>query len=163
MFQINEVVVHYREGIAKIYDRVTINGTEYFLLKAKRGDDISIYVPVEKAFSIIRPVMDKENAIGILKYMKSMEVEFNANTKQRRDDFKRRLISGDIFDIAYLVKQLYLYESADELPPKVKFGPVDFDILKNAQNMFLDEMSISLDHDRETVGPYLEKLMDEMD
>ena len=163
MFKVNEVVVHYREGIANICDRVTLNGVEYFVLKAKRGDDISIYVPVEKAFSIIRPVMDKENAIGILRYMKSMEVEFNANTKQRRDDFKRRLISGDIFDIAYLVKQLYLYESADELPPKVKFGPVDFDILKTAQHMFLDEMSISLDVDRENVGPYIEKLMDEMD
>ena len=109
MFQINEVVVHYREGIAKIYDRVTINGTEYFLLKAKRGDDISIYVPVEKAFSIIRPVMDKENAIGILKYMKSMEVEFNANTKQRRDLYKKKLLSGNVYDLAYLSRQLYFF------------------------------------------------------
>ena len=106
--------------------------------------------------------MDKENADGILMYMLQLEEEFNANTKQRRDDFKRRIASGNILDIVYLVKQLYLYQTAEQLPEKVKFGPVDFDILESAKNMLLDELAITYDVDRDKITDYIDKKMKEL-
>jgi RNA polymerase-interacting CarD/CdnL/TRCF family regulator len=162
MFKVNDIVVHYRDGLAVITGTANMSGIDYFTLKAKRTNNVAIYVPVANATKIIRPVMDKENADGILMYMLQLEEEFNANTKQRRDDFKRRIASGNILDIVYLVKQLYLYQTAEQLPEKVKFGPVDFDILESAKNMLLDELAITYDVDRDKVTDYIDKKMKEL-
>ena len=157
MFEINDVVVHYRDGLAKITGVTEMNGNEFFVLMAKRGDGTTFYVPKANASKTIRPIMDIENADGILAYMSALEVEFNPNTKQRRDDFKRRIASGNILDVAYLVKQLYLYNHTEELPPKVKFGPVDFNILNEAKNLLFDELSVIYHVDEEKLPQFIEE------
>ena len=159
MFKVNDVVLHYRSGVSTITGTAVFDNVEYFVLKAKRDAGVSIYIPIANATQVIRPIMDEANADAIILYMKGIEPNFNPNTKQRRDDYKRRLASGNILDIAYLVRHLYLYKHAETLPEKVKFGQVDFDILNNARNMLYDEFIITYNVTEEEIDDFVEERM----
>ena len=158
MFKINDSVIHCREGLSVIVGSKDMNGKEYFLVSVKHNSGETIYVPVDTASSIIRPLMDKKAADSLLSFIKKIEKEFNTNTKQRRDAYKRRLSSGDVKDIAYLYKQLYFYNLiGGENNTEIKLGPVDIDMLSYAENMLLDELAISYSIPREEIKDFVEK------
>ena len=158
MFKINDSVIHCREGLSVIVGSKDMNGKEYFLVSVKHNSGETIYVPVDTASSIIRPLMDKKAADSLLSFIKKIEKEFNTNTKQRRDAYKRRLSSGDVKDIAYLYKQLYFYNLiGGENNTEIKLGPVDIDMLSYAENMLLDELSITYSIPREEIKAFVEK------
>ena len=158
MFQINECVIHCREGLSTILSVNTINGKDYFLVRTNHNNGETIYVPVETAESIIRPILVEKEADSVLKYIKSIEKEFNNNTKQRRDAYKRRLSSGDVNDIAYLYRQLYFYDQlgGDE-NTEIKLGPVDIEMLSYAKNMLLDEFALTYKVNRDEIEAFIEK------
>ena len=160
MFKINESVIHCREGLSTILSLNSINGKDYFIVRTHQGqaNGETIYVPVETASSIIRPILNEKEADGVLKFIKSIKKEFNTNTKQRRDSYKKRLGSGNVEDIAYLYRQLYFYNKiGGENNTEIKLGPVDIDMLSYAKNMLLDELAISYKVEREDVEEYIEK------
>ena len=157
MFKINESVIHCREGLSTIISTSTINDRDYFLVKTHQANGETIYVPVASADSIIRPVLGVEGADDVLKYIKSIVKEFNTNTKQRRDAYKRRLASGDVNDIAYLYRQLYFYyQIGGEENTEIKLGPVDIDMLSHAKNMLLDEFSLTYKVNRDEIESFIE-------
>ena len=157
MFKINESVIHCREGLSTIISTSTINDRDYFLVRTHQASEETIYVPVASADSIIRPVLGVEAADEVLKYIKSIVKEFNTNTKQRRDAYKRRLASGDVNDIAYLYRQLYFYyQIGGEDNTEIKLGPVDIDMLSHAKNMLLDEFSLTYKVNRDEVETFIE-------
>ena len=157
-FSVNKEVIHCREGLATIIDSKEMNGKSYFLVRANRLSGETCYVPVDSANSIIREIMNEKEADKLLRYIKGIEKEFNTNTKQRRDAYKKKLSSGDVKDIAYLYRQLYFYnEIGGENNTEIKLGPVDLDMLNYATNMLLDELAISYKQPREIVSSFVEK------
>ena len=158
MFKINESVIHCREGLSTIISMSTINERDYFLVRTHQASEETIYVPVASAESIIRPVLEPDKADDVLRFIKSIKKEFNTNTKQRRDAYKRRLSSGDVNDIAYLYRQLYFYyKIGGEDNTEIKLGPVDIDMLSHAKNMLLDEFSLTYKVNRDEVEDFIEK------
>ena len=157
MFKINDSVIHCREGLSTIIAMNNMNGRDYFLVRTNQAAAETIYVPVETANNIIRPIMNEKEADSVLKYIKGIEKEFNTNTKQRRDAYKRRLASGDVKEIAYLYRQLYFYYLiGGENNEEIKLGPVDIDMLSYAKNMLLDELAISYKVERADVEGFVE-------
>ena len=158
MFKINESVIHCREGLSTIISMSTINERDYFLVRTHQASEETIYVPVASADSIIRPILEADAADDVLRYIKGIKKEFNTNTKQRRDAYKRRLSSGDVNDIAYLYRQLYFYyQIGGENNTEIKLGPVDIDMLSHAKKMLLDEFSLSYRVDRDEIEDFIEK------
>ena len=158
MFKINESVIHCREGLSTIISMSTINERDYFLVRTHQASEETIYVPVASADSIIRPILEADAADDVLRYIKGIKKEFNTNTKQRRDAYKRRLSSGDVNDIAYLYRQLYFYyQIGGENNTEIKLGPVDIDMLSYAQNMLMDEFSLTYEVKRDEVKDFIEK------
>ena len=152
MFKINDLVIHSREGLSRIASINSMNGKDYFLIQVQHLSGENIYVPVETANLIIRPLMTAQEADELLAYIKTIELEFNPNTKQRRDAFKRCLSSGDVKDIGYLYRQLYFYYlKGGEDNPDMKLGAVDLEMLAYAQNMLMDELAITYSIPREEV------------
>ena len=158
MFKINESVIHCREGLSTIISMSTINDRDYFLVRTHHASEETIYVPVASAESIIRPVLEEKAADDVLRFIRDIKKEFNTNTKQRRDAYKRRLSSGDVKDIAYLYRQLYFYyQIGGEDNTEIKLGPVDIDMLSHAKNMLLDEFSLTYKVNRDDVEDFIEK------
>ena len=157
-FSVNEEVIHCREGLSTIIGNREMNGKNYFLVRANRMSGETFYVPVDSADSIIREIMSKNDADELLRFIKTIEKDFNTNTKQRRDAYKRRLSSGDVKDIAYLYRQLYFYNQlGGEENEEIKLGPVDLDILSYAKNMLMDELTISYQKSRESIECFVEE------
>ena len=155
MFKINDTVVHLRDGIATITSTTQMAGREYFVLNVKRVGNVGVYVPVAAAGNIIRKVLEVSEADNLLKYAKEVEENFIGNTKQRRDDFKRRLASGLIEDVIYLCKLLYLYKTLPSLPEGVKFGPMDVEMLYDAHNRFFDELAVTYNQPRDSIEEFI--------
>ena len=148
-------VVHCRDGLAVIVDETIISEKEYFVVKTIRGGGENIYVFKERAENIIRPIMDQKMANDLFEYAKTVEVEYNSNTKQRRDSLKRRLSSGDVKDIVFLVKQLYFFRNKND--GSIKYGPVDLDMLQFATNNFFDELAITFQKPRDDMEEFVYK------
>ena len=97
-FNVNDEVIHCREGLSTIIDVKNMNGKDYFLVQVNRISSETFYVPVDSAGSIIRTIMSIKQADELLQYIKKISKEFNTNTKQRRDAYKKRLSSGNVKD-----------------------------------------------------------------
>ena len=162
-FNVNDEVIHCREGLATIIGSKEMNGKSYFLVHANRASGETCYVPVDSANSIIREIMDEKEADKLLRFIKTIDKDFNTNTKQRRDAYKKRLSSGDVKDIAYLYRQLYFYHSiGGENNDEIKLGPVDLDMLNYASNMLLDELTISYKQPREKIAHFVEQRIEQL-
>ena len=158
MFKVNDSVIHCREGLSTIVGVNNMNGKDYFLVSVNRNSGETIYVPVDTANNIIRPLMNKKDADELLIYIKKIKKEFNSNTKQRRDGYKKMLSSGSVKEIAYLYRQLYFYEKiGGENNTEIKLGPVDIDMLSYAENMLMDELSLTYAVNRDEIKAFVEK------
>lgn len=157
-FKINDSVIHFREGLATIYGVNKMNNRDYFLLRINKNNGEIIYVPFASAENIIRAIMTQEEADELLRYIKTIEKGFNSNTKQRRDEYKRKLSSGSVKEIAYLYRQLYFYyQIGGEANDEIKLGPVDFDMLNYAHNMLMDELAFSYSQPRSEIEQFVEE------
>lgn len=153
-FKLNDKVMHCREGLSVISSLKTMCERDYFVVHSFRGDGEAIYVPIDGAGHIIRKIMPKDKAEVLLSSLKDIKLEFNTNTKQRRDAYKRRISSGEPEDIAYMFYQNYLYS---ENPDLVRLGPSDVEMLTYARNCFLDELALTFDVDPSEIESFLIK------
>ena len=157
-FKLKDKVMHFRDGLSFISEEKEMNGMSYFIVEVVNGGE-KVYVPKDRADAIIRPLFDSEKLKELIEFMKPIRPDYFNNTKQRRDVFKKKLGSGDIHDLAYLTMQLYYFKHPDEVDTPVKFGPADVDMLKYAARTMFDELSLSLEKDREEVEEYIYQLI----
>ena len=159
MYSINDKVIHAREGLATIINIASMAGNDYFVIRSDHGGTENIYVPVNNTGSLIRPIMSIEDANKVVEYMKTVKAEFISNTKQRRDQYKRRLLSGNVYDLAYLSRQLYFFHFYNANGQVVKLGPTDIQMLVDAEVILFDELAISFDKPRESIQEYVSRLL----
>ena len=160
MFEVNDKVVHAREGLSTIVSKTEMAGNEYFVIHSDHGSKENIYVLVNNTGKLIRPIMNSEQADEVIKYMKEVKAEFISNTKQRRDQYKRKLLSGDVNDLAYLSRQLYFYNFYNANGQLVKLGPTDVQMLKDAEPILFDELAISYNINRDDVCEHVRLLIE---
>lgn len=158
-FQIGEAVIHRREGLSFIDSIVTISDNQYFLVRSKRQSNETFYVPIERAEGIIRKVMSEKDADQVLRYMKSVDNEYNSVTKQRRDAYKKRLSSGETLDFAYLTAQLFHHDKLLGTKDEIHLGPVDFDLLNKAKELLFDEFSITYKVEMDKMDDFIKNRM----
>lgn len=159
-FKVNDIVMHSREGLSQIISCTSVNDKEFFLVQVKRSKDQTIYVPVLNASNIIRHIMAVEEADVLLGNLNFISKDFNSNTKQRRDAYKKRLSSGDIQDMAYLYRQYHLFKLN---PDGVKLGPADIEMLEYATNYLLDELALTYGVSRDLIGEFVSNRITELE
>ena len=158
-FKVNEVVVHCREGLSTIVGETEIAGNAYFVIVSRKNPKENIYVLKTRTDNIIRPVMNEVEAKEVINFMKTVEAGFISNTKQRRDLYKKKLLSGNVYDLAYLSRQLYFFNYYNSHGQLVKLGPTDLQMLKDSESILFDEFAISFHCDREKVEEVVTQLI----
>lgn len=112
MFQIGDKVVHPMHG-AGIVDSIVqkkVNGVmrDYYVLKLPVRAMV-VMVPTENCDEIgVRPIVDKEQADRVLAAIPDIQVEMTQNWNRRYRENMERLKSGDLFEVARVVKGLML-------------------------------------------------------
>ena len=112
MFQVGDKIVHPMHG-AGIVDSIVqkkVNGVvrEYYILKLPVGGML-VMIPTENSGVIgVRPVCERDEADKVIAAMPDIEVDMTQNWNRRYRENMLRLKSGDLLEVARVVKGLML-------------------------------------------------------
>ena len=114
MFQVGDKIVHpmHGAGVVDSIVRKKVNGVvrEYYILKLPVGGML-VMVPTENSEEIgVRPVCKRDEADRILAAIPNIEVEMTQNWNRRDRENLERLKSGNLLEVARVVKGLMLRE-----------------------------------------------------
>lgn len=112
MFQVGDKIVHPMHGAGVVDSIVTkkVNGVvrEYYILKIPVGGML-VMIPTENSEEIgVRPIVDREEADRLLDAMPTIVVDMTQNWNQRYRENMLRIKSGDLMEVAKVVKGLMI-------------------------------------------------------
>lgn len=112
MFQVGDKIVHPMHGAGVVDGIVTkkVNGVvrEYYILKIPVGGML-VMVPTENSSEIgVRPVVNRDEADRLIAAMPGIEVDMTQNWNRRYRENMLRIKSGDLLEVAKVVKGLML-------------------------------------------------------
>ena len=112
MFHVGDKIAHPMHGAGIIDSIVTkkVNGVvrDYYILKLPVGGML-VMIPTENSQEIgVRPVMEPEQADQVIDAIPSIQVDADPNWNRRYRDNMVRLKSGNLLEVARVVKGLIL-------------------------------------------------------
>ena len=157
MFSIGDLVVHPMHGAGVIDDivRERVAGTtkEYYVFKMPMGGLI-LKIPTENSQAIgIRKVISKAEADELLEAIPSIAVEHNANWNKRYQENLLRLKSGDLREVAQVIKGLMRRDTLRGLSTGER------KMLHSAKQIMISELALVLDSDYKSVEGRLDHAM----
>ena len=157
MFSIGDLVVHPMHGAGVIDDivRERVAGTtkEYYVFKMPMGGLI-LKIPTENSQAIgIRKVISKAEADELLEAIPSIAVEHNANWNKRYQENLLRLKSGDLREVAQVIKGLMRRDTLRGLSTGER------KMLHSAKQIMISELVLVLDSDYKSVEGQLDHSM----
>ena len=110
MYQIGDKVVHPMHGAGVIDSivrkKVAGKVQDYYLLKLSTGS-MMVMIPTEHSDEIgVRPVVSGQEATHILSEMEDIQVDMTSNWNQRYRENMLRIKSGNLLEVAKVVKGL---------------------------------------------------------
>ena len=119
MFQVGDKIVHPMHGAGIIDSIVTkkVNGVvrDYYILKLPVGGML-VMIPTENSQEIgVRPVMDPDQADRVIDAIPSILVDADPNWNRRYRENMVRLKSGNLLEVARVVKSLILRDGVKGL------------------------------------------------
>ena len=157
MFSIGELVVHPMHGAGVIDDivreRVAGSTKEYYVFKMPMGG-LVLKIPTENSQAIgIRPVITAEEADALLNAVSSIKPEHNANWNKRYQENLLRLKSGDLREVAQVIKGLMRRDTLRGLSTGER------KMLHSAKQIMISELVLVLDSDYKSVEGQLDHVM----
>jgi CarD family transcriptional regulator len=159
VFSIDELVVYPAQGVGRV-ERVEsqeIGGctAEYYIVRILINN-VTLMVPVKNAANVgLRRVCSAEEGNRILDSLKD-RTGFTGysgqNWNRRYREYSEKLKSGDLADVAYVLKELLLIGKDKEL----SFG--ERRLLEQAMNLITMELSHALGQDQATVQARIEEM-----
>ena len=112
MFREGDKIVHPMHGAGVVESIVEkkVNGVtrEYYVLKLPVRS-MMVMIPTQNSSEIgVRPIIDSAQADDILAKLPGIEVEFDQNWNRRYRENMERLKSGDLLEVARVIKGLML-------------------------------------------------------
>ncbi len=159
MFAVDELVVYPAQGVGKVerIESQVIGGVnaEYYIVRIL-SNNVTLMVPVFKASNVgLRPVCTQKQGQKILTYLDDRS-DFTGysgqNWNRRYREYSEKLKSGDLTEVAYVLKELLLIGKDKEL----SFG--ERRLLEQAMGLITTELSHALEADQETIKARIEEL-----
>ena len=112
---------------------------EYLILETAHGD-LTLSVPADMADSVgMRPPIDEDDVEDLFDLLAKKDIREPANWSRRFKNHQEKLKSGDIYQVAEVVRNLALRESAKGLSAGEK------SMLDKSRQILISELSISMD------------------
>ena len=140
-FQIGDKVVHpmYGAGILESVVQRKVGGVvrDYYIMKLPERSMV-VMIPTENSEAIgVRPVIDCEQADRILASIPNIQVEMTSNWNHRYRENLERLKSGDLLEVAWVVKGLTQRETSRGLSTGER------KMLHSARQILISELVLS--------------------
>lgn len=143
MFQIGDKIVHPMHGAGIVDEIVTrkVNNVlrDYYSLRLPVGGML-VLIPTDHCQEIgVRPVLSPEAADEILSQIADLQVKLESNWNHRYQENMLRLKSGDLLEVAKVVKSLLLRDTRRGLSTGER------KMLHSARQILISEVSLSHD------------------
>ena len=149
MFQVGDKIVHPMHG-AGVVDSIVekkVNGVtrQYYIMKLPMGSML-VMIPTENCKEIgVRPVVDGYKAYQVIAAIPGIVVDREPNWTRRYRENMDRLKSGDLLEVARVVKSLVLRDT------KRGLSTGERKMLHSAKQILISEIVLSQDSSYEAV------------
>ncbi len=147
------VYPHHGAAIIEKTEMVELNGEKkkYFVLKTAH-DDLTVRVPVDKVDEVgMRPPISLEDVEDLFVLLSKKDVREPANWSRRFKNHQEKLKSGDVYQVAEVVRNLALREKAKGLSAGEK------NMYTKARKVLVSELSFALDVSEEAAMDQVEE------
>jgi CarD family transcriptional regulator len=155
-YSVGDKVVHPQHGAATIARRIKreFGGVvrDYYVLDIST-ESLTVMVPVEKVDSVVRSVISKTQSRNVLASLKEEAQEAGANWSRWYKVLTEKMYSGDIFQVAEVVRDLSFAQQTKGISPALKR------MLSKARMTLISELSFSLEEDEEEATKRLDKAL----
>ena len=141
MFQVGDCIAHPMHGAGVIdgSEERRINGVtrQYYMFKLPMGG-MTVMIPVDHCAEVgVRPIINAEQADEVLERMADIEVDVTQNWNRRYRENMMRIKSGDLLEVARVIKCLMARESEKGL------STGDRKMLRSAKQILISELVLS--------------------
>ncbi len=153
MFNVGDKIVYPMHGAGTIdsIEEKDILGEKQAYYIIKMPGEVKVMVPTAKAEEIgVRSIIDKEHAGKVLKILEENETEMSNNWNKRYRDNMEKMKSGDIYEVADVVRNLAFKQKEKGLSTGEK------KMLNNAKQILVSELVLAEHASQEDV----ERLVD---
>jgi CarD family transcriptional regulator len=142
-FDVGDRVIYPHHGAAVITQRESRKAfgeqREYLILETAHGE-LTLSVPIDKVDEVgMRPPIDEDDVEDLFELLARKDVREPANWSRRFKNHQEKLKSGDIYQVAEVVRNLALRESSKGLSAGEK------SMLEKSRQILVSELSISMD------------------
>ncbi|MBC7764925.1 MAG: CarD family transcriptional regulator [Hyphomonadaceae bacterium] len=141
MFKIGDKIVYpmHGAGVIESIEEKEILGTrqQYYVMKMPIGE-MKVMIPLSNVADIgIRAIIDADAAENVIHYFKTITTSTTANWNKRYRENMIKIKSGDIEEVAIVVKNLMLRDREKGLSTGER------KMLNNAKQIFLSELLLA--------------------
>ncbi|HWL48339.1 MAG TPA: CarD family transcriptional regulator, partial [Acidimicrobiia bacterium] len=155
-YSVGDKVVHPQHGAATIQKKVkqAFGGKkqDYFVLDIAT-EQLTVMVPLDKVDDLIRPVISKTKSRDVLKSLKGEPEEAGSNWSRWYKVLNEKMTSGDIFQVAEVVRDLSFAQQTKGISPALKR------MLSKARLTLSSELAFSLEIDEEEAIKRLDRAL----
>jgi CarD family transcriptional regulator len=155
-YSVGDKVVHPQHGAATIKKKIKqeFDGSkkDYFILEIAT-EQLTVMVPLEKADELIRPVISKTKSREVLRSLKGEPEEAGANWSRWYKVLNEKMTSGDIFQVAEVVRDLSFAQQTKGISPALKR------MLSKARLTLSSELAFSLEVDEDEAIKKLDRAL----
>ena len=160
MYNLGDKVVYPMHGAGRIesVEEKEVLGElkKYYILKMPIGE-IKLMIPVDNVNNMgLRNVISKDKVRDVLAILEQSAEENTSNWNKRYRDNMEKMRTGDIFELAHVVRDLSFRDKEKGLSTGEK------KMLTNAKQMLISEVALSIDQDGETVTNYIEDFLEKI-
>ena len=148
MFNVGDQIVYPMHGAGTIdsIEEKDILGEKQSYYILRMPGEIKVMVPVDKAEQVgVRNIIDKTSADKVFSLLSQDETEMDKNWNKRYRDNMEKIKSGDIYEIADVVRNLSFKQKEKGLSTGEK------KMLLNATQILVSELSLAKNEDKETI------------
>ena len=159
MFRKGDTVVHPQHGAAvieELREREFQGERRTYLVLKMSHQDLTLLVPVESTKEVgLRGVVSKNEVKKVLAVLREEETTMAANWSRRFKNNMEKLHSGDIFQVAEVVRNLSIRERAKGLSAGEKR------MLAQARRMLISELVFATSGTEDKAEDLIDKTLDE--
>ena len=153
MFNVGDKIVYPRHGAGTIesIEEKDILGEKHNYYIIKMPGEVKVMVPTEKAEEVgVRNIINKEEAAKVMSVLGENETEMSQNWNKRYRDNMDKMKSGDIYEVADVVRNLSFKQKEKGLSTGEK------KMLNNAKQILVSELVLAEHASQEEVEQLVE-------
>ena len=153
MFNIGDKIVYpmHGAGVIESIEEKELAGEKQAYYILRMPGEVKVMVPVEKALEVgVRDIIDKETAGNVIQVFDKEDIQEDPNWNRRYRENMEKMKSGDIYEIANIVRTLSFKQKEKGL------STGDKKMLLNAKQILISELVLAEQSDKE----HIEELID---